>query len=161
MWIETDGVQTNLLGKFFSNGRKLHRRMKVGFNGDKYMHLAEAIESDVNRISTLIGGARTLEPIRADRESKATAKYWLQVGECARRLFLSLSSRWPKTCVCNVTHVASLPLDIVDISHIQLYKGFEPRLEILFSFEFDGTSISQSPWPWKFIEIEPKLACMP
>ncbi|CAF3451381.1 unnamed protein product [Fusarium graminearum] len=66
-WVQSNSVDANLLGKFFNSGRDLRRRLKIGFNGERYMELADAIESDVTRISTLIGGARTLEPIRTDR----------------------------------------------------------------------------------------------
>ncbi|CEF84684.1 hypothetical protein FGSG_07738 [Fusarium graminearum PH-1] len=65
-WVQSNSVDANLLGKFFNSGRDLRRRLKIGFNGERYMELADAIESDVTRISTLIGGARTLEPIRTD-----------------------------------------------------------------------------------------------
>ncbi|KAF5228882.1 hypothetical protein FAUST_10784 [Fusarium austroamericanum] len=160
-WIRFDSVDANLLDKFFHSGRELRRRVKIGFNGDRYMELADAIESDVTRISALIGGARTLEPIRTDRESKEAARHWLRFGEYAQRVFTSLSSRWSGTCQCQFTHVASLPVDIVDVSDIHLSTSLEPKFEILCSFEYHETSIIESPWKWKLLEIEPKLARAP
>lgn len=157
-WVQSNSVDANLLGKFFNSGRDLRRRLKIGFNGERYMELADAIESDVTRISTLIGGARTLEPIRTDRESKEAAKYWLKFGECAQRVFTSLSSCWSRACPCDFTHVASLPLHMVDTSDIHSSMSLEPKFEILCSFDHVGTSNTNSPWKWKLLEIEPKLA---
>ncbi|KAF4445537.1 hypothetical protein F53441_10734 [Fusarium austroafricanum] len=91
-WMNTGEADPTMLEKYFNSKRKkMLLAINIGFNHNKYMLLAEAIESDVNRIRTLIEGVRTLESLRADRKSKEAAKYWLNIRDCAQRLFASLS----------------------------------------------------------------------
>ena len=157
-------VDTRLLAKFFSSSQKLRRGFRIGFNNGKYLALADGIEADVNRIKVLTEGARTLEPIRAERRAKESAKYWLGVRDRSKRLFSALSSRWPHACQCHHTHVVSIPLrpDIANAKTLAA-EGQLERFRLVFSFEIarDTPPTLVVPWNWKVVEVDPLISNMP
>ncbi|KAJ2977330.1 hypothetical protein NQ176_g4431 [Zarea fungicola] len=159
MWMDDGSVDRECLAKFFSTSRTFRRAVKIGFNQGKYAKLAEDIESDVDRISKLTRGARTLEPIRAEKRAKEAAKYWLNVRDCARGLFTALSSRW--TCPCRITHVASLRLGIEKISLLRVDANSNRKFKILFSFEEEAGSTFVLPWQWRVVEVDAQPAPAP
>ncbi len=159
VWMDEQRVDADKLASFFGRGRSFFRAVKIGFQNKKYLELVAGIERDVACIKTLTKGAKTLEPIRAEKKFRDAARQWLVARECASRLFFALGSFWPDRCPCPMPHVASMRLDIVSTYCLGATGLEKQRFGLLFTFDREVDAASDTPWACKAIEIEPLAAC--
>ncbi|KAF8249178.1 hypothetical protein K440DRAFT_622544 [Wilcoxina mikolae CBS 423.85] len=149
-WImENDTVDEKIRNKFFNS---FWTRISGGFNSDKYAKLLDEILGDIDQINKLTEGAIQNESLRREIKRQANDTYWISLRDHAKRLYQSLSSRWPYTCPCKHPHRASLRLDVRNISETDILFGF------VFSFDENPTAGTPLPWNWRNVEIKPLQA---
>ncbi|KAK4160153.1 hypothetical protein QBC43DRAFT_303972 [Cladorrhinum sp. PSN259] len=154
-WMDDGEVNGDALARFFSQGRKILRAIKVGFQDKKYLEMASRIDKEVRDIERLVGNARTLEPIRAEWSTKQAARHWLGVRDRARQLFSVLSSHWSSHCACTAKHVASIKLDKCEDFRLEALSDGKTPFRLLFTFEIHTGQSCRAPWEWRAVEIVP------
>ena len=133
--------------KFFKNP---WRRMKGGFDSNKYATLLEQIDRDIDKTSKLAFSVIRLESIHAEKKKRLHYTYWTNIRDQAQRLFTSLSSRFCP-CSCRCPHQANLRLDVRKDHDMEEDTA---RFAFLLTFQKEARTPISLPWDWRDIEIE-------
>jgi hypothetical protein len=147
--MKQNGEEENgTMERFFQKSSRFWHSVKIGLDSDKLDKLLEQIEKDIFRIEKLTEKTIKLEPQRQELHRKSNTRGWQNIRDCAKSLFVALSTQW--RCDCKHAHETCLKLEL---PKPELVDNQDIIFGILFSYGAPSNPGATVPWNWRDVEI--------